>query len=203
MPFSEAALLALQEAWNHKLRSFFTLLGIIVSVAFLVAVVAIIQGMNAYVRERIGGAIVGANAFQVRRTPIALGLTDDAEMRAIERRPIIAPEDVPHVMRALPDARAVALQSGWPTPQADVVWRDQTVGDVLIFGVTPPFQVVQDYQFAAGEPLTDIDVRERRPVVELGWDIADKLFPDPQLAIGQHVRIMGQQYTVKGVIAKK
>ena len=67
MPFSQAALLALQAAWSHKLRSFFTLLGIIVSVAFLIAVVAIIQGMNAYVRERIGGAIVGANAFQVRR----------------------------------------------------------------------------------------------------------------------------------------
>jgi len=203
MPFSEAALLALQEAWNHKLRSFFTLLGIIVSVAFLVAVVAIIQGMNAYVRERIGGAIVGANAFQVRRTPIAFGLIDDEEWRAIQRRPIIAPEDVPYVLRALPDARAVALQSGWPTPQADVVWQDKTVGDVLIFGVTAPFQVVQDYQFAAGEPLTDIDVRERRPVVELGWDIAEKLFPDPPLAIGQTVRILGQQYTVRGVIAKK
>lgn len=203
MPFTEAALLALQEAWSHKLRSFFTLLGIIVSVAFLVAVVAIIQGMNAYVRERIGGAIVGANAFQVRRTPIAFGLIDDEEWRAIQRRPIIAPEDVPYVRRALPDARAVALQSGWPTPQADLVWRDKTVGDVLIFGVTAPFQVVQDYQFAAGEALTDIDVQERRPVVELGWDIAERLFPTPQLAIGQNVRILGQQYTVKGVVAKK
>ena len=203
MPFSAAALLALQEAWNHKLRSFFTLLGIIVSVAFLVAVVAIIQGMNAYVRERIGGAIVGANAFQVRRTPIVLGLSDDEEMRAIQRRPIIAPEDVPFVVRALPDARAVAIQSGWPTPQADVVWQDRTVGDVLVFGVTAPFQVVQDYQFAAGEPLTDIDVRERRPVVALGWDISEKLFPDPRLAIGQTVRILGQQYTVRGVVAKK
>ena len=203
MPFSEAALLALRAAWSHKLRSFFTLLGIIVSVAFLVAVVAIIQGMNAYVRERIGGAIVGANAFQVRRTPLAVGLIDDEQWRAIQRRPIIAPEDVPYVQHALPDARAIALQSGWPTPQADVVWRDQTVGDAFVFGVTAPFQVVQDYQFAAGEPLTDIDVRERRPVVELGWDVADKLFASPGLAVGQRLRILGQQYTVKGVIAKK
>ncbi len=203
MPLADAALLALQAAWSHKLRSFFTLLGIIVSVAFLVAVVAIIQGMNAYVRERIGGAIVGANAFQVRRTPIAVGLIDDEEWRTIERRPIIAPEDVPYVERALPDARAVALQSGWPTPQADVVWRDQTVGDVFIFGVTAPFQVVQDYEFAAGEPLTDIDVRERRPVAVLGWDVSDKLFANPALAVGQKIRIRGDQFTVKGVIAKK
>ena len=52
MPLFEAVRLALREAWSHKLRSFFTLLGIIVSVAFLVAVVAVIQGMNAYVRDR-------------------------------------------------------------------------------------------------------------------------------------------------------
>src|SRR5216117_1982755 len=203
MQLTEAILQALHAAWSHKLRSFFTLLGIIVSVAFLVAVVAIIQGMNAYVRERIGGAIVGVNAFQVRRAPIAVGLIDDEEWKAIQRRPIIAPEDVPFVRRAIPDARAIALQSGWPTPQADVVWRDQTVGDAFVFGVTAPFQVVQDYQFAAGEPLTDIDVRERRPVVELGWDVADKLFATPGLAVGQRLRILGQQYTVKGVIAKK
>src|SRR2546426_11245618 len=55
MQLSEAILQALHTAWSHKLRSFFTLLGIIVSVAFLVAVVAVIPGMNAYVRGRIGG----------------------------------------------------------------------------------------------------------------------------------------------------
>ncbi len=203
MQLSEAVFQALQAAWSHKLRSFFTLLGIIVSVAFLVAVVAIIQGMNAYVRERIGGAIVGVNAFQVRRTPIAVGLIDDEAWRAIQRRPIIAPEDVPYVQRALPDARAIALQSGWPTPQADVVWRDKTIGDVFVFGVTAPFQVVQDYEFAAGDPLADLDVRERRPVVELGYDVADKLFDVPGQAVGQKVRILGQQYLVKGVVAKK
>ena len=204
MQLTEAILQALQTAWSHKLRSFFTLLGIIVSVAFLVAVVAVIQGMNAYVRERIGGAIVGVNAFQVRRTPIAIGLIDDEDWRAIQRRPIIAPEDVPYVRRALPHARAIALQSGWPTPQADIVWRNKTVGDVFVFGVTAPFQLVQDYQFAAGDPLTDIDVRERRPVVELGYDIADKLFEgNVALAVGQRIRILGQQYLVKGVVAKK
>src|SRR5256885_7855791 len=176
MQLSEAIVQALQTAWSHKLRSFFTLLGIIVSVAFLVAVVAVIQGMNAYVRERIGGAIVGVNAFQVRRTPIAIGLIDDEDWRAIQRRPIIAPEDVPYVRRALPPARAIALQAGWPTPPADIVGRHKTVGDVVLVGVTEPFQLVQDYPFAAGDPPTGIDVRQRRPGVEPRYHIPDKLF---------------------------
>src|SRR5256886_8544286 len=87
MPLSEAILQALQTAWSHKLRSFFTLLGIIVSVGFLVAVVAVIQGMNAYVRERIAGAIVGVNAFQIRRDPIQVGFIDDEAWKKIQRRP--------------------------------------------------------------------------------------------------------------------
>jgi putative ABC transport system permease protein len=204
MQVTEAILQALQAAWSHKLRSFFTLVGIIVSVAFLVAVVAVIQGMNAYVRDRIGGAIVGVNAFQVRRTPIAIGLIDDEEWRAIQRRPIIAPEDVAYIQHALPDAKAIALQSGWPTPLSDVVWRNRTVGDAFVFGVTAPYQTVQDYQFAAGDALSDVDVRERRPIAMLGYDVAEKLFDgNVALAVGQRIRVRGEQLTVKGVIAKK
>src|SRR5947209_15655512 len=179
MPLFEAVRLALQTVWSHKLRSFFTLLGIIVSVAFLVAVVAVIQGMNAYVRERLAGAIVGVNAFQVRRDPIQVGFIDDEEYRRIQRRPIIAPEAVPLVERALPDAQAIALQSACPTPMAGVPWRDRTVGDAFVFGVTPPFVVVQDYMLAAGDPLNEIDLQQRRPSAVLGYDVADKLFGSP------------------------
>jgi putative ABC transport system permease protein len=203
MPIFEALNLALQTVWTHRLRSFFTRLGIIVSVAFLVAVVAVIQGMNAYVSERLAGAIVGINAFQIRRDPIQVGFIDDEEWKRIQRRPIIAPEDVAFVERAVPDAEAVALQSGWPTPMADVQWRNRETGDVFIFGVTAPFIVVQDYTFAAGEPLTDIDVQQRRYVGVLGYDVAEKLFGNVESAVGQMIRVRGMQLLVKGVVAKK
>ena len=203
MQLSEAILQALQTAWSNKLRSFFTLLGIIVSVGFLVAVVAVIQGMNAYVRERIAGAIVGVNAFQIRRDPIQVGFIDDEELKKIQRRPIIGPEDISYVERALPDAQAISLQSGWPTPMSDVQWRNRTVGDVLVFGVTPPFVVVQDYTFAAGTPFTEVDQQQRRLVAVLGFDVAEKLFGAPELAVGSAIRVRGAQLIVKGVIAKK
>jgi putative ABC transport system permease protein len=193
---------ALSQIRANLLRSFFTLLGIIVSVAFLVAVVAVIQGMNAYVRENIAASVVGTNAFQVRRTPIRIGFFDDEAWDRIRRRPRITREDAERVAAALPDAEAVAMISGWPTPQADVVYGDRTVGDVLIWGVTAPYQVVQDYRFDAGRPLTDIDVRERRYVVVIGADVAEKLFPtvDP---IGKPVRILGERFTVVGTVARK
>ena len=203
MPLLEAVVLALQTVWSHKLRSFFTLLGIIVSVAFMIAVVAVIQGMNAYVRERLAGAIVGVNAFQIRRDPIQVGFIDDELYRQMQRRPIIAPEDVAYVERAVPDAQAIALQSGWPTPMADVVYRNRTIGDAFVFGVTAPYVIVQDYQLATGEALTDIDVRERRLVAVLGFDVAEKLFDDVARAPGRRIRLQGSEFTIKGVIAKK
>jgi putative ABC transport system permease protein len=203
MPITEALVLALQAIWSSKLRSFFTLLGIIVSVGFLVAVVAIIQGMNAYVKENITGAVIGTNAFQVRRTPISFGLLDDEEVRAINKRPLISREDAEVVAAALPDAQAVAFQSGWPTPTNDMVYRNRRVGDVLVFGITPPYQIVRDYRFSAGEPLTDPDINERRYTTVLGFDIADKLFDDPHQAIGKRVRLGGRELVVKGVIARK
>ncbi|MEJ7809361.1 MAG: ABC transporter permease, partial [Gemmatimonadaceae bacterium] len=164
MRFVDVVIVALSQIRANKLRSLFTLLGIIVSVAFLVAVVAVIQGMNAYVRENIAGAVIGSNAFQVRRVPLQFGFVAEEEWRRVQRRPRITETDAGAVAAALPEAEAVALSSGWPTPLADVVWRDRTIGDATIFGVTAAYQVVQDYRFASGRPLSEMDVRERRAV---------------------------------------
>ncbi|HEY9384214.1 MAG TPA: ABC transporter permease [Gemmatimonadales bacterium] len=203
MPFLEAILLALEAIRTSKLRSFFTLLGIIVSVGFLVAVVAIIQGMNSYVRDNLRSAMIGTNTFQVRRTPLQVGFLDDSMMREIAKRPIISKEDADLVRRAFPDAEAVSLQSGWPTPIADISYRNRTIGSVTIFGVTPEYQVVQDYHFTAGEPLTTPDVEERRQEVVVGSDVAEKLFEGPEYAVGKRIRIGGKEMTIKGVVGKK
>jgi len=202
MRFADVITTALEQIRVNKLRSFFTLLGIIVSVAFLVAVVAIISGMNAYVKENLASALIGANTFQVRRTPIRIGLIDDEEVRKLQKRPRITESDADAVIAAVPEALAVSLQSGNPTPISDIVWRNKTQADVSILGVTAPYQVVQDYVFASGRPITDIDVSDHRSVAVIGADVTEKLFEnvDP---VGQDIRINGQRFTVIGTIAKK
>jgi putative ABC transport system permease protein len=202
MDFADVLATAFGEIRANKIRSFFTLLGIIVSVTFLVAVVAIIQGMNAYVSENLAGALIGQNTFQVRRSPIQLGLFDDEEFRRIQKRPRITEADANAVIAAIPGAVAVSLQSGWPTPIADIQYGDKTLGDVAVFGVTAAYQVIQDYSFASGRPLSEVDDRERRPVAVVGADVADRLFEGVD-AVGHDIRIMGTRFTIVGVIAKK
>ena len=202
MTFADIIATALDQIRLNKLRSFFTLLGIIVSVAFLVAVVAVIQGMNAYVKENIAGAVIGTNAFQVRRTPIQVGFFDDEMWKRVARRPRISYADAAAVRAAIPDAVAVSMNTGWPTPLTDVIWRDRTVGDVTIFGVTPPYQEVQDYRFERGRPLADVDIDQRRAVAVIGHDVAEKLF-ELHNPIGQDIRLAGVRFEVIGVIAAK
>src|SRR6185503_983812 len=199
---SDVLLTALTQIRANKLRSFFTLLGIIVSVAFLVAVIAIIQGMNAYVKENIANAMVGSNTFQVRRTPINFALIEDEDWRRMQRRPKITHSDADIVRAALPDAEAISISSGWPTPRSDMVWHERTLGEVLVFGVSPEYQVVQDYRFSHGVPLSELDVRRRRNVAVVGADIEKKLFEgvDP---VGREVRVHGELFTIVGVIAPK
>ncbi len=202
MRLADVFLTAFTQLRANKFRAFFTLLGIMVSVAFLVAVIAIINGMNVYVSEQVAGSLIGKDVFQVRRGPISLGLVDDEALRKIQKRPRITLRDAAVLQEALPDAAAISLQSGWPTPLADVDWRDRSVGSATVFGVTAAFQRVQDYRFETGQPLTDLDIRERRRVVVIGNDIAKTLFDgvDP---IGQTIRIKGQQFTIAGVVAPK
>jgi putative ABC transport system permease protein len=84
-----------------------------------------------------------------------------------------------------------------------VEWRGQVYEGATIVGVSPDYQVVQDYEMVAGEPLTDIDVRLNRRVAVLGADVARELFGSGIQGVGQDIRIAGRQLRVKAVVAPK
>jgi putative ABC transport system permease protein len=197
----DMVLAAAAEIRANLLRSFFTVLGITVSVTFLVAVVAIIQGMNAYVETTIAGAIVGANSFQVRRTPISVGGITDEMIRLFNRRPRIGMADAQAVIDALPNALAIGVSGGGGV-SVNAIWTGQTLSGVNVLGVTPPYLQVQDYRIEQGDPLTDIDVTQRRAVAVIGHDVADKLFGQVS-PIGRQLRLGGDLVTVIGVAAPK
>jgi putative ABC transport system permease protein len=132
-----------------------------------------------------------------------MGIMDDSTVRVISRRPILSREDAEVVRAALPDAQAVSMQSGWPTPTADLTYRGRTLGSVIILGVTPEYQIVQDYRFSAGEPLSQPDIDERRLILVIGGEVAEKLFETPERAIGKSLRVGGIEMRVKGTVARK
>ena len=187
----EATGIALQTLREHKMRSFLTLLGIILSVTTLIVVVALIAGTNRYVAERV--ATLGTNVFQVTRFPL---ITNTQELvKATRRNKIITWEDYEFLRDHLTLPLRVGVQSGTGgRVSSGTVSLDQ----IAVRGVTANMGEMALVEPAAGRYIVDSDNDHRSAVGMIGPDVADKLFPglDP---IGRTVDVDGRPFTVVGV----
>src|SRR6266550_6863862 len=95
MPLWEAVSLALQQIKVQKLKSFFTVLGVLIGVMFLIAVISIVQGMSNYMENDFAGKLIGANTFTVSRMPnFQMGNVTEEMWRSWQRRPRIYDAEV-------------------------------------------------------------------------------------------------------------
>ena len=194
--FLESAGIALQAIWSNKLRSFLTVLGNIVAVTSIIAVVSLIQGMNAYVTNAIV-TDVGADNFTIQRQPVVRTQEDEERVRSYPR---ITMDDAAAV-RTFSDENitAVATQGNWP---ARITYRNQTLNSVRIQGVSREYIHFSTFDAERGRPISPTEVDRERPVAILGFDTAEQLFAaaDP---IDKQIRIGNTQFRVVGVSKKK
>src|SRR5215813_97180 len=111
MPILEAIRLAFQQIRVQKLKSFFTLLGVMIGVMFLIAVVSIVEGMSRYMEDDFAGRILGANTFTLRRLPWFGNNTTREEWLEWQRRPRIYMSDVAFVRSVIPASARWAVES--------------------------------------------------------------------------------------------
>ena len=98
MPLFEAVRMALHMLRAQKLKSFFSLIGVVIGVTFLIAVVSIVQGMNVYMEDQFANRLIGVNTFQLRRFPgMNMGNITDDVWREWLRRPRITYDDAAYV----------------------------------------------------------------------------------------------------------
>src|SRR6266545_3704671 len=98
MRFFEAVGMAFRTIRAQKLKSFFSLIGVLIGVTFLIAVVSIVQGMNRYMVDRFANTLIGANTFELRQRPgIVTGEVTEETWRAWNRRPRISYADADDV----------------------------------------------------------------------------------------------------------
>ena len=193
--FLEAAQIALSAIWANKLRSFLTVLGNIVAVTSIIAVVSLIQGMNAYVTDAIVSD-VGADTFSVQRSPITLSEDDEERNRS---NPRVTMEDALAIRSYSTNVAAVMAQSGGST---QVSFGSKELESVRIQGVTREYIFFQTFDAERGRLFTPAEVDRKRPVALLGWDTAEKLFGD-ESPLDKVIRIAGTHFRVVGVSAKK
>src|SRR6202171_3720856 len=191
----ESAGIALEAIWGSKLRSLMTVLGNIVAVMSIVAVVSLIQGLNASVKTAILNQ-AGADSFGVQQFPLVFS---DEECDKYRYTPRISVDDARAFRRYSPLVSAVMLDSNGG---GQVVYRDKTIDSVSVQGVTPEFANFSTFDAERGRLMSSTEVERSRPVVVVGWDIADRLFGsgDP---LDKVIQIEGVHFRVVGVSAKR
>ena len=186
----ETLRLALDALRAHKLRSFLTLLGVILAVTTLVAVMSVVAGLNFYVADRV--ANLGANVYVVDRFGIITSM--DQWVKA-QKRPLITMEEYTSLKEAMRTASQVA---GAEDTSSDVRSGNELLENTDVLGVTPNYYEIRSLNVAAGRFLSEADELHRSPVCFIGADVAKKFFytVDP---IGKTIRAGTHSYQVVGV----
>jgi putative ABC transport system permease protein len=186
----ETLRLALDSLRAHKLRSFLTLLGVILAVLTLVSVMSVVAGLNSYVAERV--ANLGANVYLVDRFGIIT--SQDGWVKA-QKRPLITMDEYHWLRDNMKTASHVAATDD---QNIDVRSGNVLLENTDVTGVTANYSDLRSINIVAGRYLTDADDLHRAPVCFIGADVAKKFFADVD-PIGKTIRAGTHSYEVVGV----
>ena len=193
----ESAMIALDAIWSAKLRSFMTVLGNIVAVTSIIAVVSLIQGLNASVKSAILNQ-AGADSFNIQQFPIT---RSDEEFDKVRGNPRISLDD----MRALRRYNsgliaAVMADSG---SRGRVTFRDKSIDNMQVRGVSPEYVNFSSFDAERGRLMSPTEVASNRPVAVVGWQTADRLFGSDVDPVDKTIQIEGVHFKIIGVSAKR
>src|SRR5579884_2730386 len=195
--FREATEVAFDSLRGSKLRSFLTLLGIILATTTLIAVMSVISGMDHYIAENVSS--MGSDGFRVVKMAFIGNFDPKKFLEMQKKNPELSPDEFEFLKSKATLVREFGMRAG---RTVDAALRSQSVSGVSLNGVTANWAALSNTQIASGRYLSDIEVTKHTPVAVIGNDIKDNLFgnSDP---IGKVIRADGVQYTVVGVAKAK
>ncbi len=194
MPFWEVFKLALGTFRTNRLRSFLTVLGIIIGVMTVIAIVSLIQGMNYEVERQISS--LGSNVVYLQKVSWGMGRIDWDEIR---QRPDLTHEDALAIAR-LPLVQAVAPFRGRSINR--LTYRGRKATGIELAGVTPVYAPIANYQIETGRLINSDDSLRKRLVCVIGGYVIDNLFPDED-PLSKILTIEGKSFTVIGTLVRK
>ncbi|MBS1819033.1 MAG: ABC transporter permease [Acidobacteria bacterium] len=192
----ESAGIALQAIWASKLRSLMTVLGNIVAVTSIIAVVSLIQGLNASVTSAIMSQ-AGADSFSVQQFPVT---RSDEEFEAVRANPRLTLTEARAIRRYSDQIAAVMAEA---TGNGRVTYRDKSIDSTRVLGVTEEYVDFSTFDAERGRLMSPTEVSTSRPVTVIGWQTADRLFGSQVDPLDKVIQIEGIHFRVVGVSAKK
>src|SRR5215831_3224887 len=188
----EAFFVAAGSLRGSKLRSFLTLLGIILATTTLIAVMAVIHGMDVYVARQVSD--MGGDGFRVQRVAMVGQFDPKKYLEMSRRNQKLREEEYDLLRQNCKLCRNIGMEGSRSVP---VRYEKENVEGIRLRGVTPNMDVITNTQTAAGRFFTDSDNQRRLSVAFIGNDIRDRFFPnlDP---VGKTVYLQGRPFQVIG-----
>ncbi len=187
--------LALAALSGHPLRSGLTLLGIVIGVFTVVAMMSLLNGLQASINQNMGG--LGADVFQIQKLPnFHFGQIPPE----IQKRKNLTLGHVIALREALPEAAQVGGEV-WDGGK-ELVVGDRSNNGVAVAGGTPEFFTNNNLPIGSGRGYSEAEAMGASRVIVIGATVADVLFPglDP---IGQHLRLGRLELEVIGTLERQ
>jgi putative ABC transport system permease protein len=195
--FWEAAKIAVDSLSKSKLRSFLTLLGVILATSTLIAVMSFVHGMNVYIATKLSD--MGSDGFRVVRIAF-IGNWDPKKYLEMQRRnPVIKPEEYEFIREHAHLLNEIGMET-WRS--VNVAHGGETMSSVDMQGITANIPILSNIEVGQGRAISEEEVRRRAPVAFIGQDVSDKFFADVD-PIGKTIQVDGEQYEVVGVAKAK
>jgi putative ABC transport system permease protein len=195
--FREAAAVAADSLRSSKLRSFLTLLGIILATTTLIAVMSIIHGMDLYIANSVSS--MGSDGFRVVRIAF-LGNFDPKKYLELQKKnPQLSPAEFEYLKSKVTLTKELGMAAG---RSVSVSLGTQTLSNVGLTGGTSNWIMLGNTQLGVGRYFTEIEDSHHATVAVLGADVKNNLFGDAN-AVGKTIKIEGRPFTVIGVALSK
>ncbi|MGE5175446.1 MAG: ABC transporter permease [Hyphomicrobiales bacterium] len=179
----------------NKLRSFLTVLGVIIGITTIMAMVSIIEGLNKSMKAQL--ASIGTDVLYIR--PFAPGVFVGGFPDSLRHRPWFTPEDAEAIRRNCP---AVLAVSPLNFTQVSMRYQNQETRSTTIVGADVEFLTTNNYAVSSGRAFTVGEVEHRAPVCLLGLDQVEALFPHGS-SVGKSIYIGGRPFTVVGELERR
>lgn len=188
----EAASIAMQSLRAAKLRSFLTLLGIILSTTTLIAVMGIIHGMNVYVADKI--ADMGAGGFTVVRFAFFGDWDPKKFLELLRKNPELSQTEFDFLKSRATMLKEIGMRS---RTEAAVAFNNRRLEGVGVTGGTSNLNILNNVQVEGGRYFTDAEDANRRNVAFIGADVKEEFFPNTD-PVGKTISLAGRPFEVIG-----
>lgn len=202
--FIENLKMALDTLWQHKLRSFLTILGVVIGTMTVIVISAFVGGIEARVSKEIES--FGTNSIYAYRFDPGFNFNPSAEERM--RKPLTYDDalaiaaECPSITYVAPFMSPVDFIGGPFTERVHVRYREIEMTNATVQGTLSDYFRMGVTEMAEGRYFTDIENEHRANVIVIGSDVANTLFPD-LVAVDREVQINGRGYKVIGVLTER